>query len=346
MPSVLTEARRIVPELTDAVKALDSLAYSRQYSEVFADLIDWLVFEHTMPLSDKNPLNKKYDSEEQNLFKEALKNIQSEVRKRVNIWTAAGNPKNYQPHGWYDPLGKLYETITSKYKSSALGQYFTPQPVVDMMVQMTNPGRSEKVETILDPACGSGRMGLSAATYARSKGTPTYVCMNDLDGICTKMTAVNMAMNGVVGEATCMNGLDIEGNSYRFGYRVEPLLASLPQQMWEYYRMLILMKTGQDVKKQYVLKPIEYKNTLIEKSNQKILTELKERQKIADEEKRKAAMEELQNQIKARMAGTLFEGENTIINDIKLPSEIKKAKKSQVNKQAPKPKDSQQGSLF
>lgn len=337
MPSIETEARRMCPELTDAVKALDTIAYSKQYSEVFLDLLDWLIYEHAMPVMEENPLEKKYTEKEQALFKEAFKNIQSEVRKRVDV----------SLEDWYDPFGSLYETITSKFKSSALGQFFTPPPVVDMMVQITNPGRGDKVETILDPACGSGRMGLAAATYAMSKGTPAYVCMNDLDGICTKMAAVNMAMNGVVGEATAMDGLDITGNSYRFGYRVEPLLAKVPQEMWEYYRMLILMKTGQDVKKQFVLSPITYEETYLKKVNDSLLKELKERQEIKEETKRTKAVEELKNQVKARMAGSLFEQDDSILENIKLPSEMQKMKTSKVKKKtSPIVDKNEQGTLF
>ena len=120
------------------------------------------------------------------------------------------------------------------------------------MTQIVNPSKSDGVCHILDPACGSGRMGLAAAAHCMAKQTPSYVCMVDLDSICTKMTAVNMCLNGVVGESLAMNGLDVIGKTYRFGYRVIPALSQFPPDMWEYYRMLVLMKTGQDIRKQYL----------------------------------------------------------------------------------------------
>ena len=73
MPKIATEARHICPELTGAIKAFDYLARSRQYSEIFSDFIDWLVFQHMMPPAKKNPF-EKYKKEEQNLFMEAFKN--------------------------------------------------------------------------------------------------------------------------------------------------------------------------------------------------------------------------------------------------------------------------------
>lgn len=51
--------------------------------------------------------------------------------------------------------------LTSKEKSS-LGQYFTPEPVVNFCVEFLAPRPGEK---ILDPACGAGGFLLSAARY-------------------------------------------------------------------------------------------------------------------------------------------------------------------------------------
>lgn len=346
MPSVVTEARQICPELTPAIKALDSLAYSRQYSEVFYDFIDWLVFQHLMPPSEENPI-AKYKQKEQALFLEAFKNVQEEIRKRVNMWMPQGDKPNYLPTAWYDPLGRLYECITSKYKSSAMGQYFTPEPVVNLMTSITINEERNRFLRVLDPACGSGRMGIAAGTYLLSQSNPCWITMNDLDSICTKMTAVNMALHGIVGESICMDGLDITGKSFRFAYQVAPVLAFVPQEQWEFYRMMVMMKTRQDVKKQYVLCPIPYEKTFLKQANDRLLEELKERQKIADTEKREQAIEELKDQIKERMKGTLFADDDGMVSNIKLPSEQEKKPLSKPKKKKDGGGDSgEQGSLF
>lgn len=337
MPKILTEARSVCPELIDAVRELDNLAYTHRYDALFADLIDWMVWQHIFRPNEDDPL-KKYSEQEQQHFLSIFKAIQKEIKKRVRLWTG------YNTDGWYDPLGRIYECITSGYKSSMLGQYFIPEPVVDMMTRIIiNPEEPEKVKTILDPACGSGRMGLAAADHAMKQGLPVWVTMNDIDPICSKMTAVNMALNGIVGEVLCMNGLDITGDSFSFGYRIEPAIAQYPPEMVEYYRILIMMKTQQDIKKQYVIKPVPYEGTFMEKVNSHLQEEYQERQKIADQKQREVALAELKDQVKARMIGTLFEGDESQLENVVLPSEQKERKPKKKNNLSTR---GEQGELF
>lgn len=346
MSSVLAEARAMCPELVDAIKKFDHLAYTRRYGEVFEDFINWLAWQHRFPPNDENPLDKKYNEKEKVEFLNIFQAVQREVRGRVSLWLNDGKDENQKQFQWYDAVGRLYECITSRNKSSQLGQYFTPNVVVDMMVQMIVSGERREMEHILDPACGSGRMGLSAATYAMKRKTPAFISMCDIDPICAKMSAVNMVFNGVVGEVSCMNGLDITGKSYRFGYRVVPALSQFPQDMWEYYRMVIMMKTRQDIKKQYLIVPIEYKHTFLKKVNDALIEEYRKATELEKEEERKRAKEKLKGKIKARMAGTLFEGDDAILDDVTLPDEkiFKKAIPKSTTKKPPE--TGGQGSLF
>ena len=342
MPRVLTEARSMCPELVDAFKEMDTLAYSSRYDTVFRDFIDWLVYQHQFPPTNKNPL-EKYKKEEQNSFLKIYQNIQKEVRNKTTLWN---KDANLYP-SFYDPLGRMYETITSKYKSSMLGQYFTPEHVVEMMTQISGIGNDRKeFVRVLDPACGSGRMGLSTATHGMLKGIPTWVTMNDIDPICTKMTAVNMALNGVVGEAVCMNGLDITGETFKFAYKISPLyvfLNHLPETTRNLYRMSMMAKTRMDIKKQYILTPIEYEQTYLSAVNKNMAKELEAARQIREEKDKKQAIKKVEDELKARLRGSLFEEDETLLENIKLPSEEKK-KHSQKNK--PKPNSNSQGSLF
>ena len=53
-----------------------------------------------------------------------------------------------------DVKGKAYETfLSSTFRGKGLGQFFTPRPVVDFMVNMVNIDLKTK---LLDPACGTG----------------------------------------------------------------------------------------------------------------------------------------------------------------------------------------------
>ena len=342
MSKIFANAHSMCPELKEAIKELDSLAYQRQYDTVFRDLVDWLVWEHQYPPTDEHPLKKEnYSKDEIKRFLNIYKNIQEEIRSRTVLWAdEIDDSKTF-----YDGLGRMYELITSKYKSSMLGQYFTPEPIVEFMTSILDVGSREKFERVLDPACGSGRMGLCAATHAHKKDTMVWVTMNDIDPICTKITAVNMALHGVVGEALCMNGLDIEGDSYRFGYQVAPLLTFVPQESWDIYRAAILAKTRLDVRKQYVLKPIEYKETFLKTVNDGVLKEYEEKQKIKDEQERTKALEKLENQVKNRLKGSLFENDNSQIENLSFPFE-KPKNRTKASKKKNTEGEDKQGSLF
>ncbi len=59
-------------------------------------------------------------------------------------------------------LGRLYEAMLREMRDAAgdAGEFYTPRPVVQFMVDVTNP---QLGETILDPACGTG--GFLAETF-------------------------------------------------------------------------------------------------------------------------------------------------------------------------------------
>lgn len=54
----------------------------------------------------------------------------------------------------YDVKGQAFEIfLSSTFRGKGLGQFFTPRPVVNMMVNLVNPNINER---FLDPACGTG----------------------------------------------------------------------------------------------------------------------------------------------------------------------------------------------
>ena len=55
-----------------------------------------------------------------------------------------------------DTKGEIYEGLLQKnaeYTKSGAGQYFTPRPLIKVMVQCLQP---EPLKTIGDPCCGAG----------------------------------------------------------------------------------------------------------------------------------------------------------------------------------------------
>jgi type I restriction enzyme M protein len=146
-------------------------------------------------------------------------------------WSQAVEVKHGQV-GYFDMFGAMYEYVASHMGKKHMGQYFTPEHIADMLNHLCNPTIVEKQGpvTIQDPACGSGRMLLSAGTYIANTLPQEgyryldnyFLCGNDLDYKCTKMTIINFVLHGFTGEVTCANGLFMESD-YRFGYQVRTI---------------------------------------------------------------------------------------------------------------------------
>ena len=181
-------------------------------NEVFDDFLDYciacLLVDGCQKTAER--LKSKY-KEKYNRFIEAYKQLVSEYQKID--WG----------HTFVDPLGSLYETITSSYKSSAMGQFFTPEPVCTFMAHILGPIDKEKWsqeegKTINDPACGSGRTVLAYHVISPFN----YLFCEDLDPMCTKMATINMAWHFARGQTVNCNSLMID--DFRFGYAINPYM--------------------------------------------------------------------------------------------------------------------------
>jgi len=62
-------------------------------------------------------------------------------------------------------LDAAFEHLLARSAKSSMGQYFTPRHVIDMCVEILQPGPDE---SILDPACGSGAFLLHSLAWQRS----------------------------------------------------------------------------------------------------------------------------------------------------------------------------------
>lgn len=70
-----------------------------------------------------------------------------------------------------DIKGEIYETLLQKNaENSGAGQYFTPRPVIQAMVECINPVPEE---TIADPSCGTGGFFLGALNHIRENNKLT-----------------------------------------------------------------------------------------------------------------------------------------------------------------------------
>ena len=118
--------------------------------------------------------------------------------------------------GMVDVLGKFFEENLSHGRN---GQFFTPQPICDMMAQMNAPVKFGA--RIADPACGSGRMLLAMGKLQRFASF--YGA--DTDANCAKMTVINLCLNGLFGEVTWMNSLS---NQFYGGWEIYPTVKGYP----------------------------------------------------------------------------------------------------------------------
>lgn len=192
-------------ELRAFNKLFSHLEHGWNYDRFFADFVDFLT-ESFMP--------EREGTYEQ--LKKRYKTLDGFVQlTREWVMTQDREVVSDGPSGWYDALGEYYQVLTSRGKSQWLGQFFTPKEVCTMMAMIGGATADQRGKglTVLDPACGSGRM--LVAWHAIAPGNFQFGA--DLDPICAKMTAVNLCVHGCVGEAVCMDTLKLE---WRFGYRI------------------------------------------------------------------------------------------------------------------------------
>ena len=108
------------------------------------------------------------------------------------------------------------------------GQFLTPEPLCQMMAQMTLDGvetEDGEKKTIADPCCGSGRMLLAAADVQ-----PHWDFVGqDIDLRCVRMTAINMALRNLYGHVIWGNSLGTEKRLvYRTGFNLRGFVREVP----------------------------------------------------------------------------------------------------------------------
>ena len=108
-------------------------------------------------LADSGGMLEKIFAGAQNKIHDSTK-----LNKLINLineenWTSTGT----------DIKGEIYESLLQKNEeNSGAGQYFTPRPVIQAMVQCIQP---KPQETIADPSCGTGGFFLGALEYMEAK---------------------------------------------------------------------------------------------------------------------------------------------------------------------------------
>ena len=107
------------------------------------------------------------------LVKEIFANASSFIKKPATLSTLVAEIDKLD---WYsarqEGLGDLYEGLLEKNaneKKSGAGQYFTPRPLIDCMVEVMKPTLDDIIQ---DPAAGTGGFLIAANRYIREHSDP------------------------------------------------------------------------------------------------------------------------------------------------------------------------------
>lgn len=134
-----------------------------------------------------------------------------------------------------DLKGAIYESILEKNgqdKKSGAGQYFTPRPLINAMVDVVQP---QITETVADPACGTGGFLLAAYDYIRKQSNKQdkieflqtkALRGNDITPLVVTLASMNLYLHDIGTDTTpikCEDSLEHEPESL-----VDVVLANPP----------------------------------------------------------------------------------------------------------------------
>ena len=197
----MAKTRDYPSDVRDFIKIINSFHGGYRDHEIFIDFIDYII-ACLLINGDKDVAER---------LKEKYKKDYIRFNDMI-ICFFTTMKKQLDTHKWYDMIGRIYEEMAHNSTKSALGQFFTPPEICDMMAQVVIDKDQEKFD-LNEPACGSGR-NILAANAVNHRGY--YVAM-DLDSICVKMCAINLAVHGIKGRV-------IQGDTLRYvfnyGYEV------------------------------------------------------------------------------------------------------------------------------
>lgn len=173
------------------------LAYRYDIRNVFEALIDALLYGFI--IQDEANLRRNPAS----MFEE--KELQDLQRLMILVGEISEAQENL-----HDVFGNLFMEYLSFGKN---GQFFTPQPLCDMIAQMQIKEVTDG-KSVCDPTSGSGRMLLAAAKINRN----LWFYGSDIDLLCVKMTVLNLALNSLKGEIVWGDPLALRVNaSFKIG---------------------------------------------------------------------------------------------------------------------------------
>jgi len=266
------------PIVRSFMKGFERLAYGQgHYSQVFEDFLDFCMFYLSLGTVTEHSerLEKVYKAEG--------------LKQMMALFEMLGDGSE----DFQDLLGTVYMEIASSHKASAMGQFFTPGNLSAMMTEMIigDMDTSREGQSIGDPSCGSGIMLLKAARkFGDRRHLQTFIGA-DLDRMCCKMCAINMALNTIPGEVYHTNSLTLE---YYGGYS------------------LVLDRLGG----KWITYIVKWPNEAIDAINERIKQDFQQsneqKKEQVEAERERQRQEQIEQRLRARdakkgFAGTLFD---------------------------------------
>jgi hypothetical protein len=182
-----------------------------QYPQKFLSLFDKICHGHGHQSSDV--FNRFLDFclyyLSGGIMTEGLEAVENHHKGKHDAFLELFNILGDGSEGFQDMLGTVYQEISSSYKASKMGQFFTPDAVSDLMAQIAIGDLDVNAvgKSINDPSCGSGMMLLKAAEKFGVNRHNQFFVGQDLDGMCAKMCAINMSLNTIPGRVYQMDTL-------------------------------------------------------------------------------------------------------------------------------------------
>ncbi|MBX9569848.1 MAG: type I restriction-modification system subunit M [Candidatus Obscuribacterales bacterium] len=171
------------------------------------------------------------------IVQEIFANSSTFIKKPVTLTTLV---KEIDGLDWYDAkregLGDLYEGLLEKNaneKKSGAGQYFTPRPLIDAMIQVMKPTSADIIQ---DPAAGTGGFLIAAHHYIQHHEdvsawnerlqkkyyTKTFYGMEHVQDT-HRLALMNLMLHGIESDA------DGEHAGIRYGDTLSPQGKALPK---------------------------------------------------------------------------------------------------------------------
>jgi len=136
-----------------------------------------------------------------------------------------------------DVKGEIYEGLLERNAQDVkggAGQYFTPRPLIEAMVEVMQP---KATDTVADPACGTGGFLLAAHDYMADKATSKKeqrhlkehaLRGNDIVDSVVRLCAMNLYLHGIGGDECPVTANDALAKEVGDNDRVNMVLANPP----------------------------------------------------------------------------------------------------------------------